>query len=351
MTKDYTARVVLPDDLRPDEIEAWNAWCAADAGLTTPFLSYRYISIAAETFENVRVCVIERNGKPAGFLPFQYQSKFHELLGLAGRVSGELNDYFGLIAPAGTMVTPDRLLRLSGLNALNFTHLDDSQGALGLTGSHPEPGLRVTIEDGADAYWAERKRADKRFVADTDRCARKLAEAYGPVRFVFREPDPLPHLERLIAAKRDQYQRTGVADALHDEAAQAFLRRLALSDDPACSGVVSTLSVGETWAAIHFGIIQGATLHYWFPVYNPEFRSYSPGRLLLKELIMAGEKGGIRRVDFGAGDTPAKRDFANAQNIYRRGLWRRDSLGGLLIRASLSLRWRLDALAATRKAA
>jgi len=278
------------------------------------------------------------------FFPFQFRGPGRRLMGLGERVGGELSDYFGMVAAADVVLTPHRLMELAGLNALFFTHLDESQARFGLTGTQPQTGLRIDMAGGGGAYWAELKRSDKRFVADTERRERKLIEAHGPLRLTFHHDDPGTELDRLIARKREQYGRTGADDALVDPGTRRFLHLLAQGDDPLCRGIMSTLYAGDTWVASHFGLMHGGTLHFWFPVYNPELQQFSPGRVLLTAIIRQADGLGLKRIDRGVGDSPAKRDFANAEHSFTRGLWQRRNLPAMLIRAGLSLKWRWKAL-------
>ncbi|MBF0324520.1 MAG: GNAT family N-acetyltransferase [Alphaproteobacteria bacterium] len=290
--------------------------------------------------------MIKREGRTIAFLPYQFASRTHRLLGFGQRVGGELNDSFGLVAAADCELSPLRLLRLAGLNALLFTHLDQGQARFGLAGSQPQPGLRIDLSLGSAVYWEALKRRDKRFVADTERRERKLIEAHGPLRLSFHHDNSDAELTRLIARKREQYARTGVADSLADAKTRQFLRRLVKSDDPLCRGVMSTLHAGSTWVASHFGLMHHGTLHFWFPVYNPDLQPFSPGRILVASLIGQADALGIRCIDRGVGDSQAKRDFANAEHTFTRGLWHRHTVSAGLIRAGLSLRWRLDGMGA-----
>lgn len=338
-----SARVVSVQSLSAGELELWDSLQAAYPDLANAFLSHPYVTAASTIFPGVRVCVIERRGRPIGYFPFQYRRPWHRLLGWGERIGGELSDYFGVVAPPDIGLTPARLLSLAGLTTLPFTHLPkDSQGLRGLFGERPEPGLRISFPAGGATYWAQLRQRDKRFVADTERRERKLAEAKGELRFVHRHEDPLPRLQHLVAAKRAQYGRTGVGDPLADPKAVRLLETLACTVHPSCQGILSTLMAGDHWVASHFGLMHGKTLHYWFPVYNPEFQSFSPGRLLLKAIIHSSDKAGITLIDRGAGDTPAKRDFANVEHQFTRGLWSTPSARALVGRVGLAVKWRLD---------
>jgi len=337
----YCSHIVVPECLSHQDRALWAEFCQATPGLATAFLSFSYVLAASRAFRDVRICVIEREGQAVAFFPFQFRSLGHRLLGFGERVGGELSDYFGLVAAAGVVLSPRRLMQLAGLNALLFTHLDDSQTQYGLTGSQPQTGLRIDLAQGGDAYWSALKRTDKRFFGDTERRERKLVEAHGPLRLVFRHQDPAAELARLIAGKREQYARTGASDALVDERARRFMQFLAESDDPLCRGTLSTLHAGDTWVASHFGLQHRGTLAFWFPVYNPDLQQYSPGRVLLTSIIKQADDLGVSCIDRGVGDSQAKRDFANAEHSFLRGLWHRRNLPATVVRAGLSLQWRL----------
>ncbi|MCW2240903.1 GNAT family N-acetyltransferase [Azospirillum canadense] len=338
------AHVVSPADLTPSEVARWNELCVANPLLASPFLTFAYARVCAEVFHAVRVCVLTRGNEALGFFPFQFRSPTHRLLGLAERLGGELSDYFGLLAAPQLVLTASELLRSCRLNALFFTHLDEAQAVHGLQGEQPETGLRIRMPAGGEPYWEELRRSDKRFVNDTERRERKLVAANGELRFVFRHATPLPHLEFLLARKREQYERTNAKDSLATPSARKLLAQLAQSDDALCRGVVSTLHAGDTWVASHFGLMCGGTLHYWFPVYNPELQSFSPGRLLLKSIIQMAPDLGITLIDRGAGDTQAKRDFANECHTFTRGLWTRATPQATAFQVALAAGWRLERL-------
>ena len=58
-------------------------------------------------------------------------------------------------------------------------------------------------------------------------------------------------------------------------------------------------------------MISGATWHYWFPAYDANYRRYSPGRILLLEMIRSAAEFGVRYIDLGAGGEPYKEHVGN----------------------------------------
>src|SRR6266702_4259372 len=294
---DLNADVVSPSELSESDIMAWNGFASEFPDLSVAFLSYPYALAAENSFSNVRVCRIRRDDRPVIFFAFQFKSIAHRWFGIGERLAGELSDYFGIVGKKDVRIDPETLLRLCGLRALLFTHLDESQGAFGLSGKVPEPGHLIDFPNGGAAFWQERRLLDKKFVADTERRERNLVRDFGPIRFDLQSSNPDVDLEKLIAAKRAQYSRTNVGDALGGRSTGQFLQALSKTDHPLCRGVLSTLYAGDTWVASHFGLRCNRTLHYWFPVYNPELSAYGPGRLLLRQILNCGSEDGISRID------------------------------------------------------
>lgn len=342
------ADILLPSELSASDIAAWDYFNVATPSQTVAFLSYPYALAAQKAFRNVRVCRIEADGEPIIFFPFQYNGFLHRIFGIGQRIAGELSDYYGIVAKPEVKIDSRRLLGLSGLNAILFTHLDESQFALGLSGEAPEPGHLVDFPDGAQAFWLARRQLDKKFVSDTERRERRLVQDLGPVAFQFQSENAEHAFDNLIFAKREQYARTKVVDPLKEASTHRFLRELLKSKHPLCSGLISTLHAGTTWVASHFGLRCGKTLHYWFPAYNPDLHAYGPGRLLFKKVIEQGEARGISRIDRGAGDTPAKRDFSTGMHLYYRGLWHRAGFNSSVYRLGLSGMWKYRALLGAR---
>ena len=342
------ADVVSPSELSDDDIAAWNGFSSIP-DLSVAFLSHPYALAAERSFPNVRVCRVRRDGQPIIFFTFQFKSVAHRWLGIGERLAGELSDYFGIVGEKAARIDPRTLLHLCGLRALLFTHLDENQRAFGLTGEAPEPGHLIDFPDGGAAFWQERRVLDKKFVADTERRERNLVRDFGPIRFDLQSANPDIDLDKLIAAKREQYSRTKVKDSLQGHSTSRFLRSLSKMDHPLCSGVLSTLYAGDTWVASHFGLRCNRTLHYWFPVYNPELGSYGPGRLLLKQILNSGNAHGISRIDRGAGDTVAKRDFSTSQHHFLKGLWSRGGVRATGYRAGLSAMWKFGSFVASRR--
>lgn len=341
MNYKYNSRIIHPSQLSYNDINIWNTIQRENIFLQTPFLSYHYINSVASAKEDVWVCIIELDGKPVIFFPFQYRSLFHKTIKVAERVGDEMTDYFGIIASPDVSIKASELICLSHLNYIGFTHLDASQRTFyGLKGEKPEPGLRISIEE---CYFENLRKTKNKILSDTCRRERKIESDLGPLSFCFNVQDRSKRakaLEHLIKTKKAQYHRTNSNDSLKQNWKMEMLKSLSFLKDNECEAILSVLFAGDVWVASHFGLRFGNTLHYWFPVYNPSLKKYSPGRLLLKFIISNTQEKGIQIIDRGAGITPSKMEFANQEHVYFRGAWFKPCLISILYRIYLSIKWR-----------
>jgi CelD/BcsL family acetyltransferase involved in cellulose biosynthesis len=327
--------------LTPDEIAAWEAFSRADAHHASPFLSPHFARAIGEAGADARVCVVRDDGRIAAFFPYLYAGAWSRRCGLAERIGGEMGDSFGLIAAPGFRTTPRELLKLAKINYLNFSHLEEAQLRYGLTAEKPRIGLRTRLDSSAMPALASVATVTKKYLKDSERRQRKLAEEVGPITFQFDvEHDRKGALERLIEKKRAQYQSGGVPDALKEAWKRNALLRLADYRFDTCRGVLSTMFAGDQWLASHFGIMGNGRLNFWFPVYNAAFAQYAPGRLLVHHIIESCREQNFDTIDRGEGDTPIKREIANEEYQLYRGIWQNGSGMSRVIHGVNRLKWR-----------
>lgn len=324
------------------EREAWAHLLAESTTSRWAFLSPTYAEAVHETFGPVDVLLCWQADELVGVMPLQRATGWLGRLGMREPVGRQMTDYFGLLARQGVKLDWGQLLREADVPCLYFTHLDESQAAHGLTGDSTRKGLRTRIHsDGGEAHWEWLRTQDKKLVSDTERRERKLVAEHGHVRFEMQSSTPAQDLECLVALKNAQYRRTGHdGGALLDPANARLLAYLLSSGDPNCLPLLSVLHCAEQWVAGHFGLQCGPLLHYWFPVYDNRYSAYSPGRILYRHVLLGAQARAIECIDRGEGDSAAKRDFANEEHHFFKGLVA-TGLRGLVLNASQRLHWRL----------
>ncbi len=332
------------EEISPQEVAAWDALLVARDDLRRAFLSFSYATAVSKSCGDVIVLVGYANGAPSFFMPLQRLAGPLGRLGVFEPAGGVMTDYFGAVAADGVQVVMADLLDASAgiTNAVFFTHLDESQDRYGLKAAEQRKGLRTRLGTPAIEYWANLRKADKKLVYDTERRERKLVSEFGPISFEWSSSQPASDMAWLIESKKSQYTRTGKGTApLYIEANVALMHRLLESEDDLCRGVLSVLRCGEEIVAAHFGLRCREMLHVWFPVYETKFASHSPGRILFRHMFLAGAERGIEVFDRGEGDSQAKRDFANEEHLFGRGLWLVPGMRGQVAHLALRIAWRI----------
>jgi CelD/BcsL family acetyltransferase involved in cellulose biosynthesis len=332
------------DALTVAESAGWAQLLRESATSRWAFLSPTYAEAATTTLGPVDVLLFWQGDELVGVMPLQRASGWLGRLGMREPVGRHMTDYFGVLARPGLQLDWRLLMMKAGIPCLYFTHLDESQLAVGFNGDSPKIGLRTRIHPaGGAAHWEWLRARDKKLVSDTERRERKLVADHGPLLFEMQSTSSMQDLESLVNLKNAQYRRTGhEGGALLDPANARLLARLLASQDTNCQPRLSVLRCGGQLVASHFGLQCGPLLHYWFPVYDNRFSAYSPGRILYRHILLAAQAHGIECIDRGEGDSPAKRDFANEEHLFLKGLVGSGFRGQILCLVQ-RLNWRFSA--------
>jgi CelD/BcsL family acetyltransferase involved in cellulose biosynthesis len=281
--------------------------------LQSPFFDVAYVRALARHRDDVEVLVLERSGRPFGFLPYHLDQA-----GVARPLGGRLSDFQGPILPPGSGIDLKPLLQAVGLTAWYFNHLP-----AGLTPAEPHTwsraeAQRLDLAEGFEAFCDARRRSGCGFIRQVQRKHRKLQREAGPVRFVFHT-DRQVVFDRLLAWKSEQRRRTHSHNVLERPWVRGLLHELCALRDPAFSGVLSALYAGDDLVSAHLGLRSRSILHWWFPAYDPAYARYSPGNLLLLELARSAAEQGVQRLELGPGEEAYKDCFATGSEGLLRG--------------------------------
>jgi CelD/BcsL family acetyltransferase involved in cellulose biosynthesis len=258
--------------------------------------------------DDVRVVVIENDGRPAGFFPHQRTA-----WGRASPVGGALSDYHGVIAAADAAWRVEELMRAARLATWRFDHLVDPSGRftpyVTARGHSPLIALGAELPEHQDAA----------------RKARKLAREAGELTFEFHAAEEAI-LQTLLDWKRAQYARTANPDVFAVRWTGELVRTLMGVQSATFAGVCSVLRAGGRPVAVHAGMRSRGVLHWWFPAYEPEFGRYSPGIILLLRLAEALRGAGVGTLDLGKGDAAYKSALMTRAAELREGCVKMPSL-------------------------
>jgi CelD/BcsL family acetyltransferase involved in cellulose biosynthesis len=291
-----SASVVHPADLGEAERLLWRSF-AEDSSLNSPFLSWPFADAIGQVRDDARVATYRDGSNVCGFLAYQVGS---DRAGLP--IGATICDAQAVIAPSGWTFDPLRLIDSAGLSKWSFDHLTTQQAAFLPYHRRRHRSPVVDLAGGYDAFVDEVRANSKDLIAQVGRRRRKLEREVGPVVCEWQSSEPEGDLLRLLQWKSDQYARDGSWDRFAVPWIAAAVQSLARSRDPACTGVLTSVRAGEHLVAVHFGLLSADRLCWWFPTYNPEFGRYSPGLILLLDIIAEAARRGVRMVDLGRGE-------------------------------------------------
>ena len=290
------ATVVRPEDIGPAEQARWRSF-AEQPSLGNPFLSWSFAQAIGQVRDDARVAVFHEDGRTCGYLAFQVDGD-----GDGRPIGATICDAQAVLAPAAWSFDARRLIEAAGMRRWSFDHLTVAQPAFHpyLFRRHRSPV--VELGAGYDAFLQEVHGHSKDLLAQVGRRRRKLEREVGPVVCEWQSSQADDDLRSLHEWKSDQYRRDGTWDRFAEPWIAGAVEQLARSRDPACTGLLTSVRAGEHLVAVHFGLLGTDRLSWWFPAYNPDFGRYSPGLILLMDLITEATQRGVHRVDLGRGE-------------------------------------------------
>jgi len=325
------------------DVSAWLALQAA-SGRTSPFLSPFWVqacaAVAGPDQAGARVVILSQDGEAVGFFPVRVRGA------TAGPVGAPMCDYQGVVGAPDLDFDPRRLLAALRAGRLDFSSLLADQGAFtrGVRGA--AQSQVIDLSQGYDAYAAARRAFGTDILQDTAKKRRKLEREQGAA--VFAVSRNLADFDQMIAWKRAQYGASGQTDIFQVGWTQALLQSLFDRDssaDPALfGGAFFTLHVAGKLAAAHFALRQGPVLHAWFIAHDEAFARYSPGVILINDILKWAPAQGVCELDLGPGDYRFKHSLANVKRDVAHGYIGRPSAAALARGAAYRVRATAEAL-------
>jgi CelD/BcsL family acetyltransferase involved in cellulose biosynthesis len=287
--------VVRPAEIETGHVDLWRRLQQGAPWLDSPFLSPEYALAVGAARGDVEVAVLEREGETVGFLPFQRGRRN------VGRPVGlRLSDLSGAVVRADVTWNPQEVIRACGLTSWHFTSTPAAQEALQPYQLRTIESPYVALAGGFHAYLEGRRRAGSELIQQARRKRRKFERERGPLRFEWRTFDQAA-FNTLLRLKAEQRRRTNTVDALQSRWAIELLDSIRHSRSDEFAGVLSCLYREDRVVAVHLGMRTRSVFHWWFPAFSPEFGDYSPGLILMLDLIQHCADSGMSRMDLGRG--------------------------------------------------
>lgn len=176
------------------------------------------------------------------------------------------------------------------------------------TMKYPQSGYLASIS----GNWEEFAKTRLSNRQDSRRQLRKLSEL-GEVEFAVAETKPQydEMFAAMVSQKSRKYLETRGANGFDRPGYRRYFaevtNRLAVSGPVHLSG----LKLNNEVIAAHWGLIADKRFYFLMPSYDSRWSRYSPGRLLMEDLIRWCFEHSINFFDFGIGDEPYKLKFCD----------------------------------------
>ncbi|MGC1305498.1 MAG: GNAT family N-acetyltransferase [Caulobacteraceae bacterium] len=338
--------VVRPADLAQSDIAAWSTLQQA-AGLDSPFFSPHWalacVEVDGPDQRLAKVGVVRDDEGPAAFLP----ARLSPFSGQA--VGAPMADYQGAVTRAGAALDLKAMVRAFGVGRLDFQNLFPGQTAFERHVHGHANSLAIDLSEGYDAYAAERK-TQTDILQDCAKRRRKLEREKGEVRFTAYSTSQAD-FDQLLAWKRAQYRASNQTDIFDAGWPLALLKRLFAGPCGDLQARLFTLHAGGELAAAHLALCNARVAHAWFIAHDDAFGRYSPGVVLIAEILKWGAANGIRELDLGPGDYRFKLQLSNLRREVGHGYVGRAGPSTLVRAAAYTLRDTAEALPLGRASA
>ncbi|MFN3190899.1 MAG: GNAT family N-acetyltransferase [Aureliella sp.] len=325
--------------LSDSDFADWHAIRSSHVRYRSPFFSVDFIAAVERAVPGVEVALLRRGGKIVALLPFRRVGKNR-----ARPVGAGINDAHGLLADESYLDGMEDFLKQAGLRDFLFhASPTDAPGverfAVGTTRAFLAD---LTVDPKGYEHFL---RGRNRTIDKQGQKSRKLGREIGALRFDFDCRDPAI-LRRLIELKRQQYQRTHTFDILGVDWIQRMLYSQFSERSEQVKGLLSVLYAGNTPVAMHYGMLDGDLLHYWFPVFDPEYSFGSPGTQLFLDVAREAAERGVTAIDMGYGEQAYKHKLTNVISEMSYGLVDENALRRWRYRCGLAMaaavkEWRL----------
>jgi CelD/BcsL family acetyltransferase involved in cellulose biosynthesis len=309
--------------------------------LASPFLSPRWVQtlsrLGGPDRKHLKIAALHDEGEIVGFLPARV-SRF-----TAMAPGAPLCDYQALVADRRLRIDPGEIVTAFGVARLDFDKLLADQSSFRPFVRGASSSQVIDLREGYDAYVADRQAAGTDILKDCAKKRRKLEREHGDVVFTAASTSQAD-FDQLIAWKREQYNTTGQTDIFDAGWPLDLLSELFHSPDPDYRATLFTLHAGGRLIAAHLALCTPTIAHAWFIGHHDAYGRYSPGVVLITDVIRWAADKRMTELDLGPGDYRFKLSLANRTRDVTHGFVGRPSAASLMRGAAYRVREMAEAL-------
>lgn len=186
-------------------------------------------------------------------------------------------------------------------------------------------GANVTdLSAGWDAFFADQQKQWPKHFKKMRRVYRNAERDFSKITFEWDDRSDATY-ERLLDLKQKQFLRTGYHDVLKAPWTRQLFDRLRSFEGPRMRGRMVSLFYDDRFASAEFNLQSDRVMHGWITAFEQDLGSYSPGNMLVQEMLQKMSEEGLLLYDAGPGADHYKRHYANVQNPIESGVIRGNS--------------------------
>jgi len=168
------------------------------------------------------------------------------------------------------------------------------------TGKNTAPYIRLNRWENWEDYFNHFK---KNLRVKTHARHVRALQKKGNVSFITNDTKQIKKIiDIVIQQKIDRFVEKGQSGILEDEVFPEYLLAVANMAKTQNTIHLAVLYLDETIIACHLGFLYQGRLYWYIPSFNQEYSKYSPGRILLEEIIQWCFQNNIAMFDFLLGD-------------------------------------------------
>lgn len=308
---------------RPEELSAeqWQIYASlrdAQSIYDDPFFDPDFARLVGEVREDTRIGFASDGDGVFAVWPLHIRPG-----NWARPIGSPFSDWNGPILSEDTELSAQEILKgfdVSGMTTQGFMPPSfNSENQLERVGAN-----MTDLSAGWDAFIDDQQKRWPKHFKKMRRLYRNVDRDFSESRFTWDDTTDASY-ERLLELKQQQFLRTGYHDVLKAPWTRALFDRLRAFKGARLSGQLVTLFYDDQFAAAEFNLRSDRVMHGWVTAFEQELGNYSPGNMLVQEMleIMCAE--GLDLYDAGPGLDHYKRHYANMQLPIESGVIRGDS--------------------------
>ena len=296
---------------RPDEMsnEQWQIYAAlrdARAVYDDPFFDPDFARLVGEVREDTRIGFASDRDGVFAIWPMHIRPG-----NWARPIGSPFSDWNGPILAEDVRLTTQEIL--AGFDVSGLT----TQGFRARHIGEPLPLDRVggnlsVITSDAESFLADQQALWPKHFKKMRRIYRNIARDFDKMAVNWDDRTDAS-FERVLELKQAQYIRTGYHNVLKAPWARALLDRLRTFEGRRLRARLVTLSFDDSFVAGEFDLQSDTILHGWITAFDQQFKAYSPGHVLMQEMLPRMCEDGLNIYDAGPGLDKYKRNYANVQ--------------------------------------